>query len=226
MHPNTGLRAVGRRRDGRPIWPILGGSGEDDPASALGPEAQPASADTVPNAENPAAPAPTTPEADAQQLAAAEQRAREQAERAEQLQTALDAVQRALNPDDQDGGADPAALAAQVAERDSQLASLTGELRTARVELAAYRAAGEHEARADRLLNSRSFLDQVAALDPDDAKFGERLAAAITSAVEADPELYRATTAPPRGGAEINGAPAGERRPVTLHDAVAARLGG
>lgn len=32
-HPRTGLRALGLLRDGQPIWPVLGGSGEDDDAS-------------------------------------------------------------------------------------------------------------------------------------------------------------------------------------------------
>lgn len=31
IHPFTGLQAIGTRRDGRPIWPIMGGDGTDDP---------------------------------------------------------------------------------------------------------------------------------------------------------------------------------------------------
>ncbi|MFE1773753.1 hypothetical protein [Streptomyces sp. NPDC059008] len=178
----------------------------------------------------PAAPAPagsTPPAADEHQLAEAEQRATEQADRAEQLQAALDAVHQALNPDGGEGGQDPAQLAAAVAERDQQLAQVAADLRTAQVELAAHRAAGEHGARADRLLNSRAFADSVAGLDPSAPKFGEQLAAAITAAVEADPELYRAApTGPAKGGAEFNGPPSAEKRPKSLHDAVAAHLGG
>ncbi|MGA4989878.1 hypothetical protein [Nonomuraea bangladeshensis] len=30
FHPRTGLQAIGLRRDGEPIWPVFGGSGEDD----------------------------------------------------------------------------------------------------------------------------------------------------------------------------------------------------
>ncbi|MEU5302225.1 hypothetical protein ACH4YO_23850 [Streptomyces noursei] len=179
------------------------------------------------NSGTPAAPPVAPDPAAEQQLVAAEQRATEQTERAEQLQQALDAVQQALNPDGGEGGQDPAQLAAAVAERDTQLADLAGRLRTAQVELAAHRAAAEHGARADRLLNSRAFLDSVSGLDPDAPKFGEQLAAAITAAVEADPDLYRAAPAgPARGGAEFNGPPAAERRPKTLHDAIAVRLGG
>ncbi|MFM9368145.1 hypothetical protein [Streptomyces sp. Da 82-17] len=179
--------------------------------------------DSMPAAQTPS----TAPDPAAeQQLADAEQRATEQAERAEQLQTALDAVQQALNPDGGEGGQAPAQLADAVAERDQQISDLAAQLRTARVELAAHQAAGESGARADRLLNSRSFLAAVSELDPDEAKFGEQLAAAIKSAVDADPDLYRATQAPPRAGAQFNGPPSAERRPATLHDAIAARLGG
>jgi len=175
----------------------------------------------------PATPGAVPAAADERQLAEAEQRATEQSERAEQLQAALDAVHQALNPDGGEGGQDPAQLAAAVAERDQQLAQVAAELRTAQVELAAHRAAGEHGARADRLLNSRSFLDSVAGLDPAGAKFEQQLGDAIRAAVEADPDLYRAASVgPAKGGAEFNGPPSADKRPKTLHDAVAAHLGG
>ncbi|WP_053649779.1 MULTISPECIES: hypothetical protein [unclassified Streptomyces] len=176
-------------------------------------------------------PAPTTPTGDdqaaAEQLATVTARADQaEAERAE-LRAALDAVNKALNPDAVDGEQDPTKLAAAVADRDKQLVDAASELRAARVELAAYKAAGAEGARADRLLNSRSFLAALGDLDPTDAKFGEQLTAAIKAAVDGDPDLYRtAPAAPGRGGAEFNGAPQGERRPASLHDAIAARLGG
>ncbi|MFG3118693.1 hypothetical protein ACGF4C_30520 [Streptomyces sp. NPDC048197] len=194
-------------------------------ADSSGPGEQP----TVENTPAAVAPPGSVPAAaDEQQLAEAKQRATEQSERAEQLQTALDAVHQALNPDGNgEGGQDPAQLAAAVAERDQQLAQVAAELRTAQVELAAHRAAGEHGARADRLLNSRAFADSVAGLDPSAPKFGEQLAEQIRTAVEADPDLYRAAPAgPAKGGAEFNGPPAADKRPKTLHDAVAAHLGG
>lgn len=188
--------------------------------------------ETPPTDDNTPAPQtpPSTPVEDAhntQQLVDAEQRATEHADRAERLQAALDAVGAALNPDASSGEQDPAQLAAAVAERDTQLAEVSAQLRTARVELAAHKSAGEHGARADRLLNSRAFLDTVAGLDPDGPKFEQQLGAAITAVVEADPDLYRATpAAPARGGAEFNGPPSTDKRPATLHDAIAARLGG
>ncbi|RAJ61693.1 hypothetical protein K378_04053 [Streptomyces sp. Amel2xB2] len=223
-HPHTGQHAVGYRRDGRPIWPIRGGSGESTPATTD----QSTTSEQNSPAPAGASPEPTVPNATAeQQLTAAEQRASEQSERAEQLQQALDAVQKALNPDGGESGQDPAQLAAAVAERDTQLGNLTEQLRTAQVELAAHKAAADNGARADRLLNSRSFLDSVAGLDPNGPKFEQQLGAAITAAAEADPDLYRAgPSGPAKGGAEFNGPPAGEQRPKSLQDAIAARLGG
>ncbi|MEU4005620.1 hypothetical protein AB0F32_24410 [Streptomyces albidoflavus] len=42
VHPLTGDTALGLRKDGRPIWPIKGGSGEGDPAPEVKPEGDPA----------------------------------------------------------------------------------------------------------------------------------------------------------------------------------------
>ncbi|QRX90869.1 hypothetical protein [Streptomyces noursei] len=183
----------------------------------------------TPAPETPSAPVTSTPAPDPaaeQQLADATTRAEQAAAERDELRAALDAVTKALNPNGDQGEQDPTALAATVAERDKQLDQTGAELRTARVELAAYKAAADQDARADRLLNSRSFLDTVGTLDPADGKFDEQLVAAIRAAVEADPDLYRATPAGPvRGGGEFNGAPAAPTKPTTLRDAIAARLG-
>ncbi|MGW1277979.1 hypothetical protein ACWD4V_13645 [Streptomyces tsukubensis] len=225
-HLRTGESALGFRRDGRPIWPIKGGSGEGgDPSAPPAPTGEPGA---NPPSTDPGAP-PAPPAADPaaeQQLVAAQQQATEAAEQRDQLQAALDAVNKALNPDGAEAEQDPAKLAAAVADRDKQLGDLSAELRTARVELAAYRTAGEQGARADRLLNSRSFLSAISELDPADETFAASLGAAITTAVEGDPDLYRAApTGAPRGGAEFDGAPTGDRRPASLRDAIAARFG-
>lgn len=129
-------------------------------------------------------------------------------------------IGKALGIVQDDGPPDPAKLTEQVAD-------LSGQLRAARSELAAYRAAGTEGANAARLLNSRSFADKLAALDPTAEGFADALKKAITDEVATDPDLYRATAAgPARGGAEFQGAPTGDRKPATLTDAIAARLGG
>ncbi|WP_149180871.1 hypothetical protein [Streptomyces sp. TRM49041] len=219
IHPRSGVRAVGFRRDGRPIWPIKGGSGEggDPPTPPAG----------DPNTPPTRATPPAGDPAGEQQLADATTRAEQAAAERDELRAALDAVTRALNPNGGEAEQDPTKLAAAVAERDRLLAENAGALRSARVELAVARVAADQGARGDRLLNSRSFLTSVADLDPADGGFDDALTAAIKAAVDADPDLYRAApTGPPRGGGEFNGPPAGDRRPTSLHDAVAARLGG
>jgi hypothetical protein len=45
VHPRTGLTAIGLRRNGDPIWPVLGGSGEGEPADTGGDEAPADAAD-------------------------------------------------------------------------------------------------------------------------------------------------------------------------------------
>jgi hypothetical protein len=201
----------------------------ESPTPAAGPDTDGQAAQSAqPTGEStqPAPPGSTLAAAGDQQIATAEQRATEQSEKAEQLQAALDAVHQALNPEGGEGGQDPPQLAAQVADRDKQLADIGAQLRTAQVELAAYKAAGKEGAQPDRLLNSRAFLDSVAGLDPQSPKFEQQLGAAITATVEADPDLYCATPASPsRGGADFNGPPAADQRPKSLHDAVAAQLG-
>ncbi|MEV6395584.1 hypothetical protein AB0M39_12530 [Streptomyces sp. NPDC051907] len=218
VHPRTGDRALGYRRDGRPIWPVKGGSGESgEPATP------PAPPTGVPNTP-PTPPASAGDPAGEQQLADANTRAEQAATERDELRAALDAVTRALNPNGGEAEQDPAALAAAVAERDRLLSENATALRSARVELAVARGAADQGARGDRLLNSRSFLASVAGLDPLDSGFGDKLTAAIKAAVDADPDLYRAASTPPRGGGEFNGPPAGERRASTLHDAIAARM--
>ncbi|MFD4659335.1 hypothetical protein ACFWP2_27320 [Kitasatospora sp. NPDC058444] len=179
---------------------------------------------TDPPAAPPAAPpAPAGPTAE--QLADAQRQATEAAEQRDTLQAALDAINKAINPDSGGTDSDPAQLAAAVADRDRQLAELGAQLRTAHVELAAHQAAEAAGARPDRLLNSRSFAAAVADLDPTDPKFGEQLTTAITAAVEADPELYRAAGAPPaRSGGEFRGAPTTRTEPASLLEAISARL--
>ncbi|WP_051741626.1 hypothetical protein [Kitasatospora sp. MBT66] len=227
IHPRTGLQAVGRRRDGRPIWPILGGSGDTGPTGEPtgAPPAPPAPGPTDPPAAPPATPPdPTGPTAE--QLADAQRQATEATAQRDQLQAALDAINKAINPDAGDGSdSDPAQLTAQVADRDRQLGELTDRLRTAQVELAAHQAAEAAGARPDRLLNSRSFAAAVADLDPADGQFGEQLKTAITAAVEADPDLYRAApAAPARSGSEFRGAPTTRTEPASLLEAISARL--
>lgn len=54
IHPFTGLQAIGARRDGRPIWPVMGGDGTTPPPPTSPPAAPPASGgDPAPTADPP-----------------------------------------------------------------------------------------------------------------------------------------------------------------------------
>lgn len=77
--------------------------------------------------------------------------------------------------------------------------------RATRVELAVYRNASEHEADPDALLDSRSFLQEVADLDPDDREFSSKIGSAIKAAAEKNPKLKLAGQAPGRSGGQVNG---------------------
>ncbi|MFH8345019.1 hypothetical protein [Streptomyces sp. NPDC018045] len=170
----------------------------------------------------PADNAPTAPAADPaaeQRVSAAEQAAQQAATERDDL---LAALRKVLDPEGSAADGDPARLAEQAAaERDQARA----EARQLRVELAAHQAA--HTAGADpaRLLDSRTVEKQLADLDPTDAKFGDQLAEVIKTALEASPHLRAAAPGPAKGGADFTGTTA-ERRPATLHDAIAARLTG
>jgi len=63
------------------------------------------------------------------------------------------------------------------------------ELRTARIELAAYKAATAAGADPDALLDSRSFLREIEDLDPSDASFEKDLREAAKAALGANPSL-------------------------------------
>ncbi len=178
------------------------------PAAPAAPATDPAATPGAPPAQAPAAPvAPAAPAAPAAPVAPAVDPAVEQARvAAEQAKAERDellaGLRRVLDPSGAAAETDPAQLAAQAtSERDAALA----EARTLRVELAAHQAA--HGAGADpaRLLDSRTVEKQLADLDPGDAKFGEKLAAVITAAVEANPHLRAegAPAGPAKGGADF-----------------------
>jgi hypothetical protein len=80
---------------------------------------------------------------------------------------------------------DPAKLTAQLTAEQSYA-------RQARMELAVFRNAGDH-ADPSALLDSRTFLEKVATIDPHDS---QAIQAAISEAVEANPRLGKAPAAP------------------------------
>ncbi len=127
----------------------------------------------------------------------AEKTAKERAAAAEKKhQDSLDAIAVALGlkPDPK---TDTAAQAAQTAkERDD--ANVVA--RAATVELAVYKAAGKAGGDPDALLDSRTFLAKLAALDPAASDFADKIATAIKDAVKDNPKLGTAATTATQGG--------------------------
>lgn len=72
VHARTGLTAIGLRRDGRPIWPVMGGDGTTEPPTPPTPPADP-----------PAEPPPADDLGDGGKKALAAERARAKAAEAE-----------------------------------------------------------------------------------------------------------------------------------------------
>ncbi|WP_228974960.1 hypothetical protein [Streptomyces sp. DH12] len=236
---------IGYRVDGRPIYAIAGGSGEGEGAAGTGqqpaaetpkPGAAPAAKSATPAGDRwsgfrwdgkveslPADVAKVIREAREEagkSRATAKENAATQA-RQELAQT----IGKALGIVQDDKPADPAELTRTITEKTSRIGELETTVRTQAIELAAYRAAGNHQADAGALLDSRSFIKSVEGLDPADKDFTTKLDEAIKTAVENNPQL-RTGQAPRRGGGDFAGGPGTQQRPTSLHDAIAARLGG
>ncbi len=102
---------------------------------------------------------------------------------------------------------DPVKLAADLqaaqrqadAHRAGERQARTGE-RQARVELAVLRAAPELGADSEALLDSRSFLSAVSALDPGAPDFADQVKTAITDAAAANPAYQRRPQRKPDSG--------------------------
>ncbi|MFI1942052.1 hypothetical protein ACH44C_33580 [Streptomyces purpureus] len=232
---------LGHRRNGQPIYAIAGGSGEGEGGTGGAPPAAPPAANPPVPAPPAAPPAPPAPAAegdvkslpdwaqkalsDARAEAGKERttaKANAAAEAREQLLKEFGEKLGILTPEEKP---DPAKLTAAIGEKDTRIGSLEGSVRSLTIELAAYKAAGKHEANPAALLDSRSFLESVQGLDPAATDFATKLDDAIKAAVESNAQL-RTGQAPRRGGGDFAGGPGTTGRPTSLGQAVAAGLGG
>ncbi|MFJ2017240.1 hypothetical protein [Streptomyces nodosus] len=226
---------LGYRRDGRPIYAMAGGSGDGGnapaapaPAAPAAPAAPtaPAAPAPVPQPTTPPAPAaPAVPQAPATPPAAPPQDVAGLPEWAQSLirDTRAEAAQWRTRA--QGTAPQPAAPAAPPA------APATGEptapaapagpdpARQLAIQTAVIAAAPTAGADIGRLLDSQAAMTALSAVDPTDANAVKQ---AITTVLATHRHL---AAGPARGGAEF-GAPQGDRTPATLHDAIAARMGG
>ncbi|WP_406412074.1 hypothetical protein OG923_24400 [Streptomyces halstedii] len=230
---------LGYRVDGRPIYAIAGGdgTGEGDGGGDGGQNGAEGKGDgsTEGKGDGGQDPADQKPGTEDESTLPAWAQAALKTARAEAGKARVTAKQKAADDARTDllkqftalidpSKADQPATADQLTQ---QLADSQKAARETAVHLAAYKAAQTEQVRADRLLNSRTFTDRLAALDPAADDFGDQLKAAIKAEVTTDPDLYKARPAGAvKGGADFGGTGPAPKKPATLHDAIAARLSG
>lgn len=213
FHPLTGAPIVplGYRKDGRAIWPIMGGDDTVPPADP--PPSDPPPAD--PPSDPPADPGKGGKDAILADLATERDKRQALEKTVTDMQAAqkqqMDALATALGIKPADTPPDPAALTAQI---EAEKATATDAQR----QLAIYQNAGEADPK--RLLDSASFLRSVKDIDPTDTA---AITAAVTAAVEADPLLkaVQPPSTPPFPGGPRTPAPTGAG---SLGEAIANKL--
>lgn len=103
-------------------------------------------------------------------------------------------------------------------ERDKRFRELS-------LEVAVQDAANMHDARSDRLLDSRTFMREVRKLDPDSEGFRAAVAEAVEKAVEADADLKatkKPTPAPVSGGTTVAGSKTRRLEDMTIEELIEA----
>jgi len=109
-------------------------------------------------------------------------------------------------------------LAKQLEESRGETKASRDETRQTKVELAVYKSAAKHGGDPDALLDSRSFTQAVAKLDPTAGDFNTQVEKAIKDAVTGNPKLQAKKPEPkepepaPAGGAPMDGPPGGKRQ--------------
>lgn len=106
------------------------------------------------------------------------------------------------------GEGDAADPAEQVQQLTEQFAKERDDRRAVTLELAIWKGAHAHKGNPERLTDSRSFMRNVAALDPSAPDFAAKVAAAIGTAVETDP-YYRADQPAGQASAALPDVPSG-----------------
>lgn len=146
------------------------------------------------------------------------------AEQARQDQ--LDAIAQALGLKDADKPPSVDDLTEQLTAAQQQAQERESALRQLTVERAAERAAREHGADVDTLLDSRTFASKLADLDPAADDFAATVSDLVKQTVDSNPK-YKAGQAPASSSGDFSGGP-GERpsaRTNSLHAAARSHYG-
>jgi len=118
-------------------------------------------------------------------------------------------------------------LTKQLTEAAKERDATQSELQQLRVERAAERAAREHGADVDTLLDSRSFATKLADLDPTDSGFSDAVNALVKKTVDDNPKFKVAQVAT-SSSADFSSGPGEQRvrKPIGLHAAFRNEYGG
>jgi hypothetical protein len=126
----------------------------------------------------------------------------------QERQAMLDGIAKALGLKAEDAPPDPAVLQQTVTQREERISALESDVRVRDVELTAFRSASQLGADAAALLDSRTFVAELARLDPAADDFAKQVEGAIKKAVDANPK-FRAAPIPGPGVAGIGAVGAG-----------------
>lgn len=240
-HPLTGLplAPLGHRRDGSPIWPIMGGSGEggeggeggDDGGTDTGDEGKADEGDEGKAPENETADAKAARlEAEVSRLRKenASDRTNAKTKAAEDARKAVvDDIAKALGLKEGDKAPTVEELKAQLTEQSGQTEEARAAARDTQAELIVWRNATELKVDPQALTDSRAFASAIKNLDPSDPKkFEKAVKEAAQEAVKNNPRLA-AQAAASSSSADHSGGPGGgaSKTPKSLNDAVAAHYG-
>lgn len=139
----------------------------------------------------------------------------------------LDRIAKAAGWKSDDAPPDPDELAKQLTAAQEATSAREAELRTLRVERAAEKAAREHGADVDTLLDSRSFANKLSDLDPTADDFAATVSDLVKTTVDSNPK-YKAVQAAASSSADFSSGPGEqrERKPIGLHAAFRNHYGG
>lgn len=143
----------------------------------------------------------------------------------ERQQAQMDAIAKALGLKEDDGPPDPEQLTQQLTAAQEQAQQREVELRTLRVERAAEKAAREHGADVDTLLDSRAFAQKLSDLDPAADDFAATVSDLVKTTVDSNPK-YKAAQAATSSSADFSSGPGEQRkRTNSLHAAARSHYG-
>lgn len=244
FHPLTGapIRPLGYRKNGRAIWPIMGGSGESGEGGDPAPGGDPAGGSDPAPAGDPAPSDPADPSADdspwadpnkakaeierlRRENASSRTSAKDQAAK-EARDAMAKEIGKAIGLVDSDKAPTVDDLTKQLTEQTSKTEQATAAHRDTQAELVVWRHATDLKVDAQALTDSRAFAAAIKDLDPSDAKFEEDVKKAAQEAVSKNPKLG---AAPAAGSSSADhggtGGGASTSKPKTLTDAVSGHYG-